>query len=86
MIENSTTSLQKTQETNGSLKEYIFHFNLRIQHQGFREASFLVTQYKKTIESNLQRCFKSMNKKENVRKEFGRGIYVWRNHSVNHLS
>lgn len=68
----ATTSLQENQEINSSLKEYIFHFTLRIQPTGFREEeSFLDTQYKKQLKYNLQRCcLKSMNKKGNILKKF----------------
>lgn len=68
----ATTSLQENQEINSSLKEYIFHFTLRIQPTGFREEeSFLDTQYKKQLKYNLQRCcLKSMNKKGNIKKIF----------------
>lgn len=76
LIENIvTTSLQKNQEINGSLKEYIFHSNLRIQYTGFREESFLVTQYKKQIKHNLQRCFKSKSKKRNGKRKSKRSVY-----------
>lgn len=70
MIESIvTTSLQE------NLKECIFHFNLKIQHTGFRVKPLLVTQSKTTtttttnLKRDLQRhYFETMNKEENVKK------------------